>query len=88
MAEDRSTQVNPSLARILDEMTSMALQERSRAHPEDSVISPYVDWEDPDAKGEDGGEEERRGKVSREEERRKQAWNRSSRGGRLGDDAD
>ncbi|GAC96105.1 hypothetical protein PHSY_003685 [Pseudozyma hubeiensis SY62] len=85
--EDRSTQVNPSLARILDEMTSMAPGTRSKAHPQDSVISPYVDWGDPNGKlsEEEGGG---KGEGSEDERRRKNAWNTLSRGGRLGDDAD
>ncbi|KAJ9478065.1 Mitochondrial inner membrane protease subunit 2 [Pseudozyma hubeiensis] len=85
--EDRSTQVNPSLARILDEMTSMAPETRSKAHPQDSVISPYVDWGDPNGKlsDEEGGG---KGEGSEDEKRRKTAWNTLSRGGRLGDDAD
>ena len=73
----------------------MAPGERKQAHPEDSVISPYVDWEDPDAKAEpDGGGGGEGGiKNAKQEERqsdklRKAAWNGLSRGGRLGDDAD
>ncbi|CDW98118.1 hypothetical protein [Sporisorium scitamineum] len=84
--EDRSTQVNPSLARILDEMAQMAPKVRSKAHPEDSAISPYVDWNDPNARGQDDGEG--RGKEAGDDERRKHAWNHLSRGGRLGDDTD
>ena len=81
-----TTQVNPSLARILDEMTSLAPKARAKAHPEDSVISPYVDWKDPNAKE---NEEDVRIENEGEKERlRKSAWNQASRGGRLGDDAD
>ncbi|CBQ72067.1 related to inner mitochondrial membrane peptidase 2 [Sporisorium reilianum SRZ2] len=88
--EDRSTQVNPSLARILDEMTQMAPKARSKAHPDDSVISPYVDWNDPNAKGYEDGEgmEASEKEAGDDERKRKHAWNHLSRGGRLGDDAD
>ena len=87
VGEDRSTQVNPSLARILDEMTHMAPKQRSKAHPEDSVISPYVDWNDPNTpdEAEEPGTERQLGDKER---LRKNAWNNLSRGGRLGDDAD
>lgn len=87
--EDRSTQVNPSLARILDEMTSMAPKSRSKAHPQDSVISPYVDWVDPNhpEEGEEGEAQETKGRDDKDR-LRKSAWNNASRGGRLGDDAD
>ncbi|TKY87249.1 hypothetical protein EX895_003926 [Sporisorium graminicola] len=90
--EDRSTQVNPSLARILDEMTQMSPTAKSKAHPEDSVISPYIDWNDPNAKGQEGEDGEatlgsERG-TGDDERKRKHAWNHLSRGGRLGDDAD
>lgn len=85
--EDRSTQVNPSIARILEEMTKLDPKSRSKAHPEDSVISPYVDWNDPNAREPQDGDakEQDRGKEDRI---RKHAWNHLSRGGRLGDDAD
>uniref|UniRef100_V5GP93 Peptidase S26 domain-containing protein n=2 Tax=Kalmanozyma brasiliensis (strain GHG001) TaxID=1365824 RepID=V5GP93_KALBG len=84
-SNDRMTQVNPSLARVLDEMTLMDKQGRGRkAHPQDSVISPYVDWDDPHAQDE-GTDPKEEGEDGR---RRKHAWNQSSRGGRLGDDAD
>ncbi|GAC76810.1 mitochondrial inner membrane protease, subunit IMP2 [Moesziomyces antarcticus T-34] len=89
--EDRSTQVNPSLARILDEMTQLAPGARAKAHPEDSVISPYIDWNDPNAEPEahdiDAGTAES-GVLEKAGEARKTAWNGLSRGGRLGDDAD
>ncbi|SPO23360.1 related to inner mitochondrial membrane peptidase 2 [Ustilago trichophora] len=85
--EDRTTQVNPSLARILDEMTQMAPKARSKAHPEDSVISPYVDWADPDAHEDEDAAGEKRD-LDEQEKLRKTAWNGLSRGGRLGDDSD
>lgn len=85
--EDRLTQVNPSLARILDEMTNMSPKSRVKAHPEDSAISPYVDWNDPNHPE---AEEEVGGKLEggEKDRRRKETWNNLSRGGRLGDDAD
>ncbi|KAJ1027200.1 hypothetical protein NDA18_003214 [Ustilago nuda] len=57
VGRDRSTQVNPSLARILNEMTRLAPKSRMKAHPEDSVISPYVDWIDPTLANADEGED-------------------------------
>lgn len=88
VGQDRSTQVNPSLARILDEMSRMAPGARQKAHPEDSVVSPYVDWEEPG--GNDRIDAQAAGDLKGDDEgqRRKQAWNGLSRGGRLGDDAD
>lgn len=85
-ADDASTQVNPSLARILDEMTSMAPGARTKAHPDDSVISPYVDWSGPEAKEHQDVATAEQARADKE--KRKHAWNHLSRGGQLGDDAE
>ncbi len=60
-----------------------------KAHPEDSVISPYVDWDDPHAH-DDTDEVAGKTEVGEDDDdrKRKNAWNRVSRGGRLGDHAD
>lgn len=83
-AQDTSTQVNPSLARILDEMTQVAPNARAKAHPQDSIVSPYVDWNSPPAHDEGKARISAQGEETRT---RKVAWNNLSRGGRLGDDA-
>ncbi|SNX83023.1 related to inner mitochondrial membrane peptidase 2 [Melanopsichium pennsylvanicum] len=85
--QDKSTQVNPSLARILDEMTQLAPKERIRAHPQDSLVSPYVDWGNSNAHDSEEDEESVAREVDGKDRLRKHAWNHLSRGGRLGDDA-
>ncbi|SAM81092.1 related to inner mitochondrial membrane peptidase 2 [Ustilago bromivora] len=88
VGKDRSTQVNPSLVRTLNEMTKLAPKSRVKAHPEDSVISPYVDWVDATLTNADEREDGVRVERGEDDERRKDTWNHLSRGGRLGDDAD
>ncbi len=71
-------------------MTALAPKSRVKAHPEDSVISPYIDWSDPNgSNGDDGAEEsggDAQGEVGKTNEGggevKKSAWNNLSRGGR------
>lgn len=79
-----ATQVNPSLSRVLDELTSAPRGKRTKAHPQDSILSPFVDWDDEQPAA---GEEES-APAAKNQHHLKHVWNSLSRGGRLGDDAE
>lgn len=81
-----ATQVSTSLSRALDNRTNAPYSERTKAHPQDSVLSPYIDWDDehhPPA-----AERQQDATAAAEKQHRlKHMWNNLSRGGKLGDDA-
>ncbi|SPO41102.1 related to inner mitochondrial membrane peptidase 2 [Pseudozyma flocculosa] len=99
-----ATQVHPSLARILDEMESRVDSARVKAHPQDSRLSPYVDWTDGSRIDADGDETRKQGggrravptadgaassgRDGKQGAGMRRYWNAMSRGGSLGDDAE